>query len=290
MRFIIFFLFCSISSPLISQFDSDSYAIKVLPAKSKDSYKATRSLNTIIRESFSENFVITHRSSFQIKPTINIGKAHLIEGMDIKATGEPQIEFHVTDKKTKEKDVFIFKQKVNASDNAKLTEALVDAFTLDIDAQQKLNDFINAFIDKVFKENCDKYIEAVEKLNAENDFHKSLEILINLNKSNCSPKAKTLMSKTLKAQSDYSCSEKIQKASVMINSGVTFQMKRAIPILLSISPNAPCANEAIELSKQIGSKVDKTSKISIELSKYQSSQRNYSDWEKYYLYQLMAEK
>ena len=56
------------------------------------------------------------------------------------------------------------------------------------------------------------------------------------------------------------------------------------------SPDAPCANDAIELSKTIGEKMGNTSQYSLELSKYQSYRGNYIDWERYYLHQLMKDR
>jgi len=290
MKYITTLLLTLILTSASAQFQSQGYVLKVKPVKYKDNYKAARSLNTIVREVLESDYQFSNTSSIELKPVINTGKAHLIEGMDVKTSGKPELEFHLIDKNTKDKDVFVYSEQLTARTTGDLADALVESFGANADKQSELVTFVKAFVDKVFTEHCQEYKENIQSLNAAKKYDESIKLLLNYTKSNCDPSAAGLLSKTLTEQSNDVCDTKMQKASVMVNSGVNFQMKRAIPILLSISPDAVCAGEAIQLAKVIGDKLGKTSTVAVELSQYQNFGNNRSGWETYYLQQLMSRK
>ena len=290
MRFLILIAFSFLIQTANAQFAFEKYTIKLLPVKFKEDYRTGNQLNRNLNEIVKESFNISWNSSITIKPVINTGKVHLIEGMDVKSSGKAQLEFYIKDINTKEAVSYTYAKQVSGRTTKDVAKALVDAFENDVEKQAELIVVVSEFITDNFNKHCERYREQIVKFNQENKYDKALALLLNYDQSNCDNEATSILSQTLEEQAAYNCREKIQKASVMINSGVNFQINRAIPILLSIAPNAPCADEAIALSKQVGEKMTDSNKYRLELSKYQSFSDDYDSWKLYYLTKLMAEE
>ncbi len=273
------------SQTSFAQFSSSNYTIRLTRAKFKQNYAASQKFNTDLNENLSNSFNIGHHSNIIIKPVINTGKAHLIEGMDIKATGNPQLEFIIQEKYSNKDDIFIYKKQITTKNISSMGDQLVALFINDAKAHDDLTQFINNFINLSFNEGCIKQFEKIDNLVQEQKYEDAIRLVSNLIPSPCKSKAKSIQSELIKKYSETICKSKIQQASIMVNSGVSFQMKRAIPLLLSISPTAPCAKEAIELANKIGSKMDNTQQISADIKRYQSSTN--AEWQKLFLMNLI---
>ena len=84
------------------------------------------------------------------------------------------------------------------------------------------------------------------------------------------------------------CNQQMQKIKILANSKQLLQMDRAVQQLLLIPPNAPCAAEALQVSKEIGEHITQQSGQTYELLvKYQHIMDNHSldDW-----FQFFSEK
>ena len=271
----------------MAQFNDANYTIKLLSAKYRQNYAATRDLDNYLRENLSSTFNIGKHSNIQLKPVVNIGKAHLIEGMDIKAAGSPQLEFIVQELSTKQKDTFIYSKELTAKNKAQMGSQLISLFIKDAKAMGDLEQFIIDFINQSLSDGCVKQFEKIDLLSKEQKYKDAIRLVTNLVPSPCSAKAKIIQKELIKQYSESECESKIHNAQIMVNTGILFQMKRAIPILLSISPQAPCASEAIALAKKIGDKMSNKPSDSVDIIRYQSGDSEL--WQKLFLLNLMKE-
>ena len=130
--------------------------------------------------------------------------------------------------------------------------------------------------------------KAEEATNA-HDLAQALLILNNIKEnSECKSAKKSLAEKITEIQAKEFCDAQIQKIKIMSNSTVPRQLDIAMRELLMIPPNAPCADEAISISKQIGEHLtqrsEKTKKL---LIKFENIQRN-NQWEEWFEYYLQG--
>ncbi len=269
------------------QLNLNNYSIKLKSFHSKDNYRATRNLNNYLNEQFQENYNIVYHSNITISSKAKLDNLRLIEGMDVKHVGKPKLEFRIQEKNTKKDTTLTYEYQIEGNNRSVVVEKLVESFIEDSDAIKEVIAISNAFITQCYIDHCSSIEAHIKSLLENNQSKQSLKQLVNFKASKCSPNSDKLYEEVLNKIAQKSCDQKLQEAKIMINSGVMFQMKRAIPILTSIPPNAPCANDAIELSKEIGKQLETTSKHYVELQNYQ--QNKLSKWEKNYLYKILSE-
>lgn len=130
---------------------------------------------------------------------------------------------------------------------------------------------INAKSNDLFKNR--KFIEALTLLNTIPEEQNCSSELINLRESIEESIAKE------------NCDTELYELQLIVNTGDTYLIKKNIYRLLRISPNAPCANEAITLSKQIGEILKIANSNSKDLQKFNLyiENNNNDSWRKQYI-------
>jgi len=289
MKHLLLILFTFVGFSLFGQFNDEKYSIDLLKIKYRDNYRTGRKLTEGLSNILSEDYNLIRNSNIRLAAVINTGKSHLIEGMDIQVIGKPELKFKIKDIVTKNEKSYIYSKDLKAGTSKLLGDALVNSFLNDDKAKDKFRLFIKDFIDLQFASGCEKQFEKIEKLVSKNDFRNAIRQTIFLMPSSCKNEAETMQKELFKKQAIYYCEKKIQKAEIMINSGVSFQLKRAVNILLSISPEAPCASEALELSKRIGEKMSEVNQNSVSIKKYSDLYNgNRNSWKSFYIESLMT--
>lgn len=288
MKNLLIILFISLGFSLSAQFNEDNYSLELIKIKYRANYRTAIQLTEGISNILSEDYNLVRRSNIQLSIIINTGKSNLIEGMDIQVVGKPEIKFSIKDNVTKNKNSYVYSKDLKVRTNKSLGEKLVNSFLNDDNAKKEFIAFVEEFVKKQFDSKCEKHFANIEKLANKKDYRNAIRQTMILIPSSCKAKAITLKDQLFKDQADYYCEKKIQKAKIMVNSGIFFQMKRAIKILLSIPPDAPCATEAFGLSKQIGEKMKELNKTSKNIDTYiQLFNENKDDWRSFYIKSIM---
>ncbi len=285
----IFALFCSLAT--YSQMDASLHTLEITKIKHKNNYVAAKQLITLLGNTLGQSYNIKSHSSIVIKPKINTGKAHLIEGMDIKAAGKPELKFTIRDKTRKIDTSYVYVKELSAATPTKLGEKLVQTFSEDAQAKAELLEVINAFFAINYADGCAAHFEKVATLREKKEYHKALVILANMVAvSSCSEKAVQMQDEIIADIDQEACDNKMHKATILVNSNSAYEMKQAIRILLTISPTAPCAQEALNLSKQIGEKMKGKDKIMAKVNQYQQfyTQQGNDKWRAYYMNKVMS--
>ncbi len=289
-HFCIILLAISFSLPVFGQFDESLHTLKIANVKHKNNYVAAKQLSGVLSSLLGDSYNIKRKSSLVIQAAIDLGKSHLIEGMDVKAVGKPELRIRIIDKTVKRDTTFVFAKELSASTPAMLGQKLVETFDNDQQAQADFNALIKDFLTKNYADGCMDHFAKVAALRDKKEYRKALIILANMvSASSCAQKAIQEQEAIIAAMDEESCANKMQKAKILVNSSSVYEMRRAIRILLSISPSAPCADEALALSKEIGKKMEGKKNVVTELNEYQQFFLGGNEqWRAYYIDRVLS--
>lgn len=270
------------------QFDESLHTIKITQLKSKSDYRARNDFNKFLKDFLKTDYNVAARSTIVVKPMLKKGGTHLIEGMEAKVVGKTKLEIHIIDKISKKDSVFVYSKATSAMTDENPDKNFINSFLDDETAQMAFKLVLKAFVKESFQNNCAAKFDAVAKMKEKKNHRKTMALLANIAAENsCRAKAIQMQEDILKEQAVINCDKKIHEATLIVNSKLVFQYKKALKILLSISPDAPCAEEALALSKTMGENMKDNPKAAADLTRYEQSFSNKNDWRTFYLERLL---
>jgi len=214
-------------------------------------------------------------------PSVRKTGMKTIEGMESKKVGKGIVSFKIKNDATG-LDTLI-KREYSISGKSE-NETDVEIFQkLENDAQF-LNS-ISEILDYIFKislADCSKNLVKINELQSSEKYKEAL--ILTLMIENSFPECKTsilpLKVKLTKSYEQTVCEKLLYESKILINSGVEFQMNKAVGLLLQIPPSAACKDDAIKLSEELGKKMNLSKANAEKLIIYQKmiSQNNNELW------------
>lgn len=271
------------------QFDESLHTLKINQLKSKSDYRTKNDFNSFLKDFLKTDYNLAARSIIVIKPVLKGGSTHLIEGMEAKVVGKPKLEIHIFDKISERDSAFVYSKDMSAMTDEDPNRKFINLFVEDKTAQIAFKQFLKAFVKEAFQNECATKFDAVAKMREKKNYRKAMILLANIAaESSCKAKAIQMQEDMLKEQAAKNCDKKIHQATLIVNSELVFQYKKALKILLSIPPDAPCASEALALSKKMGENMKDNPKAAADLTRYEQSFSNKNDWRTFYLERLLV--
>ena len=278
------FLLCNVSSS--QTFDPSKSNLKInVPAS--DNRSAARDLHQVLNTGLKKDFNVHAQSLFSVSPYVTIGDSKLIEGMETYTYTEVEIEFIIGNKINKETKKWNYKGRGKGRNSYSAVSDAMKKFRSDKKGLKEFSKVIAEYIDKELNGNCSAFLaEAKAALELEN-IDQALLIISNIKEDDsCRSAIQILEKRIMEKQAQDVCEQQMQKIKIMVNSKQPLQLNRAVQYLLMIPPNAPCADEALQLSKKIGEHIDQQSGKTYELLvRYQNILHDglSGDWFDYFL-------
>jgi hypothetical protein len=141
---------------------------------------------------------------------------------------------------------------IKSSSKEQLANLLVETYINEKSNLVILHKMVAGFYEKEFNKKCKIGVEKIKQATENQDFTKALQLCAFYNATTCKKETVELKTKILSEYGKQVCDNDMQKIRILANSGVEYQMVKAIDMLYKIPPKSPCADEAVKLSKTIG--------------------------------------
>jgi hypothetical protein len=287
------FTLCFLSVISFSQEESDVFFKHNLMVKNVESENryASRNLYNSLRKRLAKKFIIHPQSYFFLESHVEVGESKKIEAMESYTYTDLTITFQFGNTVNNNYKQWVYEGKGKGSNENDAVNKGVSAFFKSPDGLKVLKAELDAYIQSELGENCMAFIEKAGAALNENEPKKAALILSVINeKSDCYARKEALEKQIIDQHKVNYCENEMQKIQVMVNSGQYRQLNSAVYKLLLIPPDAPCAQQALDLSNQIGEKMTrKEGKVYDLLIKYQGMHSNYSyrDWRRIYYEEIL---
>ncbi len=250
-------LLCNIS--ISQEYDLHKYNLKI-NTPSCDNRMAVRDLHQALNAGLKKNFNIHPNSIFALNSYIEIGDSKTLEGMETYIYSDVEINFDVENIVTKEILKFNYRGKGKGRNQQGSISNAIKNFKSAKNGLKELSQQAIEYMENQLNNNCNAFIDKANNAAQKGEL-KSALLILNSIKENfpCYDGKKLLEIKIAEQQAQEICDRQMQKIKIMVNSKQSHQMDRAIQHLLVIPPNAPCASEALELSKEIGEYIERQS-------------------------------
>lgn len=185
-----------------------------------------------------------------LTPTIRKSGIKMIEGIETKKTTKASIGISVRNEAIKKDSSFTFTYNITASTDEALDEELFHKIASDADFSDKLTSLLEYFFSNT---SCEEMLKTVSGLEKEDKIKEALTLLLKVENSffNCKGAFDNKKNVLKQKYEQKICEDILYEANILINSGVEFQMNKAVGLLLKIPPTAQCRAEAIKLSEQL---------------------------------------
>ncbi|MEO1261447.1 MAG: hypothetical protein AAFZ15_21770 [Bacteroidota bacterium] len=246
-----------------------------------------RDLHRALTNGLKKDFNIHSQSIVTLSSEVAVGESKTVEAMETYIYTDVKIEFQLNNSVTEKIAAWDYSGKGKGTDKYKSLSDAIKKFRSSKEGLKKLKEFISVYINEELKNNCDSFISSAKSAVNEDQLNRALLILNNLNDSlACQDAKKTLVQKITDQQAKNICDHQMQKIKVMVNSKQPQQLDQAVRQLLLIPPNAPCAEEALQVSEEIGKHLsEKQSRTHELLVKYQQvvNENLAEEWFQYFI-------
>ncbi|NBA85017.1 hypothetical protein GVN16_04560 [Emticicia sp. CRIBPO] len=232
-----------------------AYAQQVIIDANRSSnhqYYAEIKLDNYIQSELSKEFKLSANSLIGISWKVDLSKVVMLEGINTQLSGGSRIAFRLVNKLDNSDSTFFYTKNIKTSSKNELVELLVNNYIDDKTNLITLNKAISSFFNSRFGKSCDTGIQKVTSELGKENFSGALQILNFYRESPCQAKLSELRTHVLAKYGERVCENDMQKIKILANSGIEYQMVKAVDMLYKIPPKSPCSEEAIKVSKEIG--------------------------------------
>jgi hypothetical protein len=215
-------------------------------------YSSEKKLNDYVYDYLAKQYKINENSFLGISWQLDLSKTTIIEGMNSQLSGSPRIVVRLTNKIDNSDSVFYYTKSFKTTTKVEIVNALIDSYIAEKTNLNTLNTFVSAFYDKNFGKKCDKAVVEIKKKIESQSFTEALHLAAFFQNTSCKKNITDLKAKALEEYGKYVCENEMQRIKVLANSGIEYQMIKAIDLLYRIPPKSSCSNEVIKVSKEIG--------------------------------------
>ncbi|MBK9253918.1 MAG: hypothetical protein IPM42_00370 [Saprospiraceae bacterium] len=246
----------------------------------KISYYAFNNLKSILETNL-QNITFNHSSIIVIQPGLKHTGLKTIEGMDTKKVGISILSLKIRNVITMRDTILKFSIEVAGKNENELDGEVIRQFIKDQKMISSISTLLNEYFGE-FMSNIPNLITKIREIEILKDIQQAMQMTYKLEATLESPNPELLaLRKELKEKYDKQvCEKSLYEAQILINSGVEYQMNRAVNLLLQIPPSATCKTEALKLSEDLFTKMKITSINREKLNQYKNlmNQNNEKLW------------
>lgn len=209
-------------------------------------------INAQLLKQLEENYLLTNKSDILVKPRLNYDKLYSLEGVQNIYKGSVSLSIQLSNKTTKKDTTLNYTFPLTAKNKYDVSQVLSELITAS-NTMAQLKETINSFIETQFDADCSKIIEAYADDYSLEAIQKVSNALQNSSDKDCRLKLLSLKQHLTANFGNEYCAENMSKIKVLAASGIEFQMIKAVNMLSNIPPKCDCSEEAIQVSKEIGS-------------------------------------
>lgn len=229
---------------------TSEFPISIQTARSDFGNRSARVLQKYCKDVFSDKFGTAKSPLIKLSPRIKTLNGSMIEGMETVTSSEVELQLLVSNVLTKEKVSWKWPFKVSGEQVNKIVlDSITMFFEADTKVGQSMKDFVDDYISSEFGKNCAKYLEEARSNMENEDFQRVIQIASSIpSNTPCSSEAEILVSKAYDQYQSQLCGKNLYEAQLEAAAG---RYERAVQRLYCIAYDAPCAEEALKIAKQI---------------------------------------
>ncbi|GLR18779.1 hypothetical protein [Portibacter lacus] len=180
-----------------------------------------------------------------------IKSSNLLEGIDTYHYVEMNITLNLQNLKTStKKELHLKGVGKYKNECGAIRKAYLNALT---SSKSDVKSFITDFYQSSFSNDCESFVEEAKVLNQKQRYREALILMYKAPKNEeCSTEINQLTEDIHLNIAKASCEKEIHALTLIVNTKDLYQIRKNTYKLLRIPPDAPCAEEAINLSKEIG--------------------------------------
>lgn len=222
-----------------------------------------------------QNLVIT------VTPSVQKKGMKSIEGMESKKVGKALISLKIKNEALGLDSLIKSEYSISGKTENEIDAEILDKFNKDLQIYRRLSEVLDFMFKSSFSD-CLKNLIKVDEMEASGKYKEAIGLLLKIenNFSACKSNFEIKKVSLIKLYEKEVCEKLLYDAKIYINSGVEFQMNKAVGLLLQIPPSAACKDEAIKLSEELSTKMNLTKANSEKLIQYQKIiiQNNNDSW------------
>lgn len=277
---------CLISSFVIAQEEEFTLVLNQDTEPLECSRRMSNDLNRQFQKSFSDNVVFVNNSGINtLSIKSEVLSTNLLEGIDTYYFAKLETTISIKSNiNSLEKTITVQSEAKGKNE----CDAQRKAFLKSVKGKNKAKvyELLKAYSEENFTSFCTSISEKASELMRAEKFQEALSLLNAIpEESECSSTLFSLRDNIVMEIANANCKKEMHELTLIVNSGEINLVKRNIYRLLRIPPNAPCADEAIELSKKIGELMKANNKSSKELKEFNLYilEKNESSWRNRYI-------
>ncbi|MBK9581466.1 MAG: hypothetical protein IPO48_06015 [Saprospiraceae bacterium] len=223
----------------------------------------------------------SNSSIITIQPSVRKTGMKTIEGMETKKVGKAVVSFKIKNEASDLDSLVKSEYSISGKNDTETDNEILDNLNKDQQLLKRINEIVSYYYN-IGMSDCTKNLVKVEALETDQKYREALLMLLKIENSftSCKPSFQTKKAKLTKDYEKNVCDKLLYDAKIYINSGVEYQMNKAVGLLLQIPPSAECRNEAIKLAEELSTKMNLTKANSEKLVQYQKIiiQNNNDSW------------
>ena len=223
----------------------------------------------------------SNSSIITIQPSVRKTGMKTIEGMEKKKVGKAVVSFKIKNEASDLDSPVKSEYSISGKNDTETDNEILDNLNKDQQLLKRINEIVSYYYN-IGMSDCTKNLVKVEALETDQKYREALLMLLKIENSftSCKPSFQVKKAKLTKDYEKNVCDKLLYDAKIYINSGVEYQMNKAVGLLLQIPPSAECRNEAIKLAEELSTKMNLTKANSEKLVQYQKIiiQNNNDSW------------
>ena len=223
----------------------------------------------------------SNSSIITIQPSVRKTGMKTIEGMETKKVGKAVVSFKIKNEASDLDSLVKSEYSISGKNDTETVNEIFDNLNKDQQLLKRINEIVSYYYN-IGMSDCTKNLVKVEALETDQKYREALLMLLKIENSftSCKPSFQVKKAKLTKDYEKNVCDKLLYDAKIYINSGVEYQMNKAVGLLLQIPPSAECRNEAIKLAEELSTKMNLTKANSEKLVQYQKIiiQNNNDSW------------
>ncbi len=250
-------MLCFWGVSLLNAQTEDFFKLPLAFEASSNSSNNDRNVNQLLQKKLKRSFQLHQHSNFVLSSFYEMGDVKQIEAMETVTVQEVYYYFKLVNRITKTEKEWDFtingkgdtayKAQQNANRTMVKYKGELDKVLADI----------KTYIKEEQQNNCTTYVQFAQQQLETGNYITALRSVYSFpDDSECADTIQEIKQSVIEQHLANYCEKELYQIQIMVNSGELYQLRRAINKLLYISPQAPCAEEAIALSKTIGEQLN----------------------------------
>lgn len=215
-------------------------------------------------------------SENQVLIKYDLSRVHQLEGLSNSFSGSAKVWVNLKNRSGKPDTTWSFSTNVKGKNKWEAYEKLSIAFIEDSKGLKNSLMTINTVLDKFYSLHCPSVLAEVNTYFEQKNWKEAYAKAKKIETGPCEKDAKALIAKIENAYSEEFCEEILPRIKILANSGIVYQMEKAIELLYRYPPKAKCGDEIQKIAKSVGEYISKLpQKQSIEINNILSNGQSF---------------